>query len=128
MTHIKPRNPDVLFINMGLWSKSPGLRDMNLNPKHFAESLKAAARIPIWKTTTAHVYDVPTLESETISERDNPSTQQILKNEQIIIFDAFKISQPFSFNKANYDDSWHFKPHVYAVLNKHLIVLLESLL
>lgn len=127
-THIKPRNPDILFINMGFWSKSPGLRDMNLNPKHFAESLKAVVRIPIWKTTTASVCDVPCLESESISEIDSPNAQQVFKNEKIAIFDAFKISKPFRFDKANYDDSRHFKPHVYAVLNKHLIVLLESLL
>ena len=127
--HIKPRVPDVLLFNMGTWLESPCKAEMNKDPKSFVETLKMAAKIPIWKTTTAYFTSVQQKEPyEFHSEVDNLETLDTIRNGNVTVFDAYQITRPLSFDKKNYDDNFHFQPHVYTLLNKHFLSLLDKIL
>jgi len=122
---IMPRLPDVLFLNLGTWMESPVLAEINKNPKAFIDIFKKSAKFPIWKTTTAYLVDIDHMESR--SRVDEPKTLQAIRDENVLVFDAFQITRPFSADKKNYDDTFHFQPHVYAVLNKHFLSFLTSI-
>lgn len=120
MEQIKPRNPDILIINMGMWQDSPALKALNENPKNFADAMKAAAKVPIWKTTTPLVKSSKSLDVE--------ATMIALKNESLIFLDAYEILKPFSVGDEVYEDPCHFKPPMYALVNKHMLLLFEEIL
>ena len=107
---IKPRYPDFLVFNVGIWDSSTELQNMRNNPKEYAGLLKESARFPIWKRTT-------TKRSES-ADRDDPHMLEVFHNESIITFDAYSLTVPFSVDPNNYDDANHFKPFVYAVTER----------
>ena len=106
---------------MGLWHSSPELKAMNDNPIKFADNLKLSSKWPIWKTTRPiRGVEGPGL--------DNTTTMTILKKQSITFLDAYEILKPFRMENDMYDDHCHFKPFIYALLNKHMLLLFEQLL
>ena len=116
---IRPRNPDLLVVNMGIWG-SPGLSTLYNNQKNFTHYLKMSAKNPIWKTTTATTKG---------NFMDDAKQIELFKSEGLHIFDSYNVTWFMKEDwRYNFEDMFHFRPHAYKLINLHMLAYFKHIL